>query len=121
MNKTTKNFLKAIHSSKQISTVRLVHKLIYDPESGKLLDTTVDDLDHSNWIEITLEQHNQQLHLHPSYSIVNGKLNRITKHINNQETPNRKPLRIDCHGNIATDPYNMLLISNVGLKRWTYD
>jgi len=121
MNKTTENFLKAIQSSNEVSKVNLIYKLVYDPESGKILDTTIEDLDHDNWIEITLEQNNQQLHLNPSYSVVDGKLYQAKKSIISQETPNRKLLRTDSQGNIATDPYNMLLINSTGSKRWTYD
>lgn len=121
MNKTTENFLKAIQSNSKVSKVNLVYKLIYDPESGKLLNTTVEDIDHNNWIEITLEQNNQQLHLNPNYSIVDGKIYQSKKSVVNQEEPNRKSLYADSQGNIATDSYNMLLINSTGSKRWTYD
>ena len=121
MNKTTENLMKAIQSKSKVSKVNLVYKLVYDPDSGKILDTTVEDIDHNNWIEITLEQNNQQRHLNPTYSIVDGKIYQSKKTNVNQETPNRKSLYTNSQGNIATDSYNMLLINSTGSKRWTYD
>lgn len=121
MNKTTENFIKALMNYKPIESIQPVYKLIYDIDSGKLISITIDEVDHDNWIEITKDKNNEQIHLNPLYSVVNKKLVKKQNTHQHYERPNQKILYESDKGNIATDSYNMLLINSAGSKRWNYD
>lgn len=121
MNKTTENLWKALEQYTPPETKPLVWKLVYDPDSGKPLDVTTEDIN-GTYIEISRREAETYPHQDPRVSVVDGKLSRRVKRIKSHEIPYKLQVFPDDKGNIATDPYNMLLINNNNENnRWKYD
>lgn len=120
MNKTTKNFLKALENYNPPETVAVVWKLCYDKETGVILDLTTEETVLA-YIEISRLEADQNPHLNPYARVVDGELiylehrKIITDHIHNLKVHKHKD------GKIVSDDYNMLLLNNQGKNRWYCD
>jgi len=120
MNKTTENLWKALENYNPPDVKKVSWKLIYDTKTGKPLSVTTDETDQP-YIEISRTEADTYPHQDPRVSIVDGKLVRRVKKLKSYERPNRLQVFPSANGNIASDPYNMLIINNSGNNRWTYD
>lgn len=120
MNKTTENFLKALRDYRPPEIKKIVWKLAYNTNNGKPLFVTTEDTDVA-YIEITRDEAETYPHQDPRVTVVDGKIHRAIKKISADEIPNKLAVVSDRNGNIATDDYNMLIITNKGSNRWKYD
>lgn len=119
MNKTTKNYLKALANYTPPECKPTIWRLVYDPESGKAIDLIVTETDLPN-IVVSRNEADTYPHLDPRVRVVNGKITRLIKKMPEGEISNNKCVKLAPNGNIATDDYNMLIINKLGNKRWTY-
>ena len=120
MNETTQNLWKALEQYQAPVAQPVVHRLIYDPESGKALTITVNETDQP-CIIISREEADRYPHQDPRVRVVDGKIVRQVKKMQPVDVPNFLKVFASDRGTITTDDYSMLIIDDSGKNRWCYD
>lgn len=121
LNETTKNLLKAIQEYKPLESRPTVWKLIYNSETGRVLDVTAGEPpDNSDWFQITADEAKLHLQWDPRVRIKDKKIVKIKLPSDlKQPSSEKRCVWSDPDGNYSSSDFHLLIPGNT--RKWRID